>query len=265
MLVNKKIAICIEYDGTRYFGWQKQHNVPTIQNAVESALTMVANHSITTVVAGRTDAGVHSLAQIIHFETIAKRRIVSWTKGVNSYLPKDIAVRWMKNVPNYFHARFSALSRHYRYVIYNHMLRPALLNSRVLHYPIPLDYECMQRAGQYLLGENDYTTFRSLNCQSRTPWRNIMNLNVSQYSSYIIVDIKANSFLQHMVRNIVGCLIEIGSGKKPAEWMLQILSGKNRTLAASTAKPEGLYLVAIDYPEYFFLPKNSLVPLFISL
>ncbi|WWO95612.1 MAG: tRNA pseudouridine(38-40) synthase TruA [Candidatus Dasytiphilus stammeri] len=263
--VRKKVAICIQYDGTRYFGWQRQHDVPTVQTALEEALTMVANHSVSTVGAGRTDAGVHSLGQIIHFETTAIRTIVSWTRGVNSYLPKDIAVRWVQNVPSHFHARFSAISRHYRYVIYNHLLRPALLNSRVLHYPLPLDYEVMHRAGQYLLGENDYTTFRSLHCQSRTPYRNIMYLNVSRYDSYIIVDMKANSFLQHMVRNIVGCLIEIGSGKQPEEWMSQILAAKKRTLAASTAKAEGLYLVSIDYPEHFLLPKITLGPLFITI
>lgn len=258
MKSRNKFALCIEYDGSKYYGWQRQAKVPSIQACLEYALSKIANHSVTTYCAGRTDAGVHSIGQIVHFETSTWRQVEAWTRGVNTNLPNDIAVRWINIVPDDFHARFSALARRYFYVIYNHRLKPALLNRRVMHYHLPLDDQRMQRAGQYLLGENDYSSFRSGKCQSKNPWRNIIHLNVARIDDYIIVDIKANAFLSHMVRNIVGCLIQVGCGNQQEHWIAELLTVKNRQMAASQAKAQGLYLVSIDYPVDFSLPKIQL-------
>ena len=259
-----KLALGIEYDGSRYYGWQRQNEVRSVQEKLEKALTKVANHPVVVFCAGRTDAGVHGTGQVVHFETTSQRADSAWTLGVNANLPDDIAVRWVKAVPDEFHARFSATARRYRYVIFNQRLRPAILGNGITHFYHPLDVEKMQRAGQCLIGENDFTSFRAVQCQSRTPWRNVMHLNVTRYGSYVIVDIKANAFVHHMVRNIVGSLMEIGCGNQPESWMADLLAAKDRTLAAATAKAEGLYLVAVDYPSHFALPQPALGPLFLA-
>ncbi|HBZ15962.1 tRNA pseudouridine(38-40) synthase TruA [Pantoea sp. NPDC088449] len=259
-----KLALGIEYDGSRYYGWQRQNEVRSVQEKLEKALSKVADHPVVVFCAGRTDAGVHGTGQVVHFETTSSRADAAWTLGVNANLPDDIAVRWVKAVPDEFHARFSATARRYRYVIYNHRLRPAILGKGITHYYHPLDAEKMQRAGQALLGENDFTSFRAVQCQSRTPWRNVMHLNVSRHGPYVVVDIKANAFVHHMVRNIVGSLMEIGTGNQPEEWMATLLAAKDRKLAAATAKAEGLYLVAVDYPSHFALPQPALGPLFLA-
>lgn len=173
-------------------------------------------------------------------------------------------MRWVKAVPEDFHARFSATARRYRYIIYNHRLRPAVLGHGVTHYHQPLDADRMQRAAQCLLGENDFTSFRAVQCQSRTPWRNVMHINVARYGAYVVVDIKANAFVHHMVRNIVGSLLEVGAGHQPEGWIAELLAAKDRTLAAATAKAEGLYLVAVDYPARFALPQSHMGPLFLA-
>ncbi|MDH2925234.1 tRNA pseudouridine38-40 synthase [Nicoletella semolina] len=258
-----KIALGIEYDGSRYSGWQRQQNVPSVQQAIEEALSKIANSPCELFCAGRTDAGVHSTGQVVHFETNTLRPISSWYLGTNTLLPPDIAVKWAVEVNEDFHARFSATARRYRYIIYSHPLRPAILASGVSHYYCSLDHEIMHQAGQYLLGENDFSAFRAAQCQSRTPWRNIHRLHVSRHNDYIIVDIQANAFVHHMVRNIVGSLIEVGQGKQPVEWIKWLLDQKDRKLAAPTAKAEGLYLVDVSYPEKFNLPKNRLGPLFL--
>ena len=259
-----KLALGIEYDGSRYYGWQRQNEVRSVQEKRETALTTVANHPVVVFCAGRTDAGVHGTGQVVHFETTSQRADSAWTLGVNANLPDDIAVRWVKAVPDEFHARFSATARRYRYVIFNQRLRPAILGNGITHFYHPLDVEKMQRAGQCLIGENDFTSFRAVQCQSRTPWRNVMHLNVTRYGAYVIVDIKANAFVHHMVRNIVGSLMEIGCGNQPESWMADLLAAKDRTLAAATAKAEGLYLVAVDYPSHFALPQPALGPLFLA-
>lgn len=192
------------------------------------------------------------------------RKDAAWTLGVNANLPGDIAVRWVKAAPDDFHARFSATARRYRYVIYNQRLRPAVLSQGVTHFYEPLDAERMQRAAQCLIGENDFTSFRAVQCQSRTPWRNVMHINVSRYGAYVVVDIKANAFVHHMVRNIVGSLMEVGAGHQPESWIAELLAAKDRTLAAATAKAEGLYLVSVDYPDRFDLPKPPMGPLFLA-
>lgn len=259
-----KLALGIEYDGSRYYGWQRQNEVRSVQEKLEKALSKVADHPVVVFCAGRTDAGVHGTGQVVHFETTSPRADAAWTLGVNANLPDDIAVRWVKAVPDEFHARFSATARRYRYVIYNHRLRPAILGNGITHYYHPLDAEKMQRAGQALIGENDFTSFRAVQCQSRTPWRNVMHLNVTRQGPYVVVDIKANAFVHHMVRNIVGSLMEIGTGNQPEEWMATLLAAKDRKLAAATAKAEGLYLVAVDYPSHFALPQPALGPLFLA-
>jgi tRNA pseudouridine38-40 synthase len=259
-----KMALGIEYDGSRYYGWQRQQEVRSVQGKLEQALAKVADHDVNVFCAGRTDAGVHGTGQVVHFVTTSIRKDAAWTLGVNANLPDDIAVRWVKAVPDEFHARFSATARRYRYIIYNQRLRPAILHGGVTHFYHPLDVEKMQRAGQCLLGENDFTSFRAVQCQSRTPWRNIMHLEVSRFGAYVVVDIKANAFVHHMVRNIVGSLLEIGCGNQPENWMASLLAAKDRTLAAATAKAEGLYLVAVDYPSHFDLPRPPMGPLFLA-
>ncbi|WP_294963676.1 tRNA pseudouridine(38-40) synthase TruA [uncultured Gilliamella sp.] len=259
-----KIALGIEYDGSDYFGWQRQQSVDSIQQRLETALSIIANETITLFCAGRTDAGVHATGQVVHFQTRAQRSHSAWTMGVNSHLPHNIAVRWAKQVDENFHARHSAKARRYRYVIYNRRYRPAILAKGVSHYYLPLNAELMHQAAQYLLGENDFSSFRAAQCQSLTPWRNIHHIEVTRQADYIIVDIKANAFVHHMVRNIVGSLLEVGCGNKQPKWIFELLQAKDRTLAAATAKPEGLYLVQVDYPLEYQIPNLALGPLFLE-
>ncbi|WP_334320696.1 tRNA pseudouridine(38-40) synthase TruA [Gilliamella apicola] len=263
-MTTSKIALGIEYDGSGYFGWQRQQSVDSIQARLESALSTVANEPINLFCAGRTDAGVHATGQVVHFETQAIRSETAWTMGVNAHLPINIAVRWSQVVNDSFHARFSATARRYRYVIYNNRYRPAILAKGVSHYYLPLNEALMHQAAQYLLGENDFSSFRAAQCQSRTPWRNIHHIEVTRQGEYIIVDIKANAFVHHMVRNIVGSLLEVGVGNKPPIWINELLQVKDRTQAAATAKPEGLYLVQVDYPDEYQIPNLALGPLFLG-
>ncbi|WVD64284.1 tRNA pseudouridine(38-40) synthase TruA [Utexia brackfieldae] len=257
-----KIALGIEYNGCAYYGWQRQETVPSVQASLEQALSKIANQSISVFCAGRTDAGVHATGQVVHFETDVHRDKVAWTLGVNANLPKDIAVRWATDVPDDFHARFSALARRYRYIIYNHPFRPAILGAGLSHYHQPLDADRMHRAAQSLLGENDFSAFRAAQCQSKSPWRNVHHVTVSRCNHYIMIDIKANAFVHHMVRNIVGSLLEVGYGNQSENWLAELLASKNRTLAAATAKAEGLYLVEVDYPADYQLPHVDVGPLF---
>jgi len=259
-----RIALCIEYNGANYSGWQRQKHVNSVQQELEKALTLVAAHPVEVQCAGRTDAGVHGTGQVVHFDTQSSRRLVAWTMGANANMPRDIAVRWAKEVPDDFHARFSATARRYRYIIFNSSLRPAILSSGISHYHGDLDAEKMHQAGQCLLGENDFSSFRAAHCQSRSPWRNIMHLNVSRQGNYVIIDIKANAFVHHMVRNITGSLINVGRGEQEPQWLQWLLEKKNRALAGATAKAEGLYLVDVDYPSQFELPRVALGPLFLG-
>ncbi len=257
-----RVALGIEYDGSRYFDWQRQAEVDSVQAQLERALSFVANEPISIQCAGRTDAGVHATGQVVHFETNAVRKESAWTLGVNVNLPDDIAVRWAKDVDDEFHARFTATARRYRYMIYNHQFRPGILRSGVSHYPGQIDETKMHEAAQFLLGEQDFTSFRAIQCQSNTPFRCVHEVNVTRQGMYICVDIKANAFLHHMVRNIVGSLLEVGYGRQPVSWIKDLLALKDRTQAAATAKPNGLYLVDVTYPEHYALPKLALGPLF---
>ncbi|MBE2894149.1 tRNA pseudouridine(38-40) synthase TruA [Spirabiliibacterium falconis] len=258
-----RIALGIEYNGANYFGWQRQQQVDSIQQRLELALSKVANEDIHLFCAGRTDSGVHATGQVVHFDTQCERQLQAWYLGVNANLPSDIKVRWAKEVTSDFHARFSATARRYRYIIYNNPLRPAILADGLTHYHIPLNHEKMHQAGQSLLGERDFSSFRAAQCQSHTPWRYVHHLIVYRIGEYVIVDIKANAFVHHMVRNIVGSLLEVGNGNQPVEWLSWLQAQCNRTLAPATAKPNGLYLVSVDYPAEFMLPQTPLGPLFL--
>jgi tRNA pseudouridine38-40 synthase len=258
-----RVALGVEYNGTNYSGWQRQKHVSSVQESLEKALTIVANHPIEVQCAGRTDAGVHGTGQVVHFDTDAQRKSAAWTMGVNANLARDVAVRWAKVVPDDFHARFTATARRYRYIIYNHPNRPGILSTGVSHYHGELDVESMHLAGQSLLGENNFTSFRAAHCQSRSPWRYLSHLRVTRLQHYVIVDIKANAFVHHMVRNIVGSLIQIGKGEKSVEWMGWLLAQKDRKQAGPTAKAEGLYLVDVDYPAEYSLPREPIGPLFL--
>lgn len=260
---NMRIALGIEYNGTNYSGWQRQKHVNSVQEELEKALSVIASHPVEVQCAGRTDAGVHGTGQVVHFDTTSKRKTVAWSMGVNAHMPKDIAVRWAKEVPDDFHARFTATARRYRYIIFNSTHRPAILSNGISHYHGELDAEKMHQAGQYLLGENDFSSFRASQCQSQSPWRNILHLNVYRRNSFVIIDIKANAFVHHMVRNITGSLINVGRGEQEPEWMKWLLEAKDRKLAGATAKAEGLYLVDVDYPQQYDLPREAIGPLFL--
>lgn len=258
-----RIALGVEYDGSQYHGWQAQTGLHTVQQVLEQALAKVADSEISVVCAGRTDTGVHATNQIIHFDCDKERTIRAWIHGANSFLPKDVCVKWGKEMPDSFHARYSALSRRYRYIIYNASIRPALLRSSVTWQYRQLDHQAMHEAGKCLLGENDYTSFRSVECQSNTPMRNVHQLQVMRKGDVIIIDIIANAFLHHMVRNIAGVLIAVGSGKKPVAWVNEVLQAKDRRLGAETAPPYGLYLVAVSYPKEFGVIQANPGPLFL--
>lgn len=258
-----RIALVLEYDGSRYHGWQAQPGLRTIQQAVEHALSQVADTPISVVCAGRTDTGVHATNQVIHFDCDKERTIRAWIHGANSFLPKDVCIQWGKEIPDDFHARYSAISRRYRYVIYNGSIRPALLRSNVTWQYKQLDYRLMHEAAQSLLGENDFTSFRSMECQSNTPMRNMHQIQVSRHGELIVIDLTANAFLHHMVRNIAGVLIAVGSGKHPVSWVDDVLKAKDRRLGAETAPSYGLYLVQVNYPQPFHLLQHSPGPLFL--
>ena len=258
-----RIALGIEYDGAQHYGWQRQREVPSVQEHLEKALSTVANTPIEVQCAGRTDAGVHATGQVVHFDCDAVRPLKAWTMGVNANLPSSVAVKWCVHVSDDFNARFSATGRRYRYVIYNHKMRPAILEQGITHIHRPLNEQLMHEAAQALLGEQDVSAFRAALCQSKTPFRNVTNVTVSRHGAFVVVDISANAFLHHMVRNIVGSLVEIGSGHQPVDWIATLLAGRDRTLSAATAKPNGLYLVKVDYPDAFGIPEQPLGPLFL--
>ncbi len=253
-----RIALGIEYDGSAYSGWQSQLNprLSTVQESVETALSKVADHPVTVLCAGRTDAGVHASGQVIHFDTTAVRPLKAWIHGSNSNLARTIAVRWACKVSHDFHARFSATSRRYRYLISNTSVRPAMYSQFLTHHHAPLDAADMHAAAQMLLGENDFSSFRAAGCQSRTAMRNISEVTVGRSGDLLTIEIEANAFLLHMVRNIVGSLLEIGQGHKPAAWMGELLALRDRTRAAPTAAAQGLSLIQVRYPEVFGIPAN---------
>jgi tRNA pseudouridine38-40 synthase len=257
-----RIAAGIEYNGAGFHGWQSQEKVLTLQATLEMALSKLANQPISVICAGRTDAGVHATNQVIHFDTDVERAPTAWLFGTNSYLPGSIRVNWIQAVSDTFHARFSALSRRYQYFIYNNPVHCALFCPLLTWVHQPLDADKMHTAAQYLIGENDFTSFRSSACQSRSPRRHVFQVNIMRQGSLVVMDIVANSFLHHMVRNIIGVLIEIGTGRKEPDWCRDVLHAKNRKSASKTASPQGLYLTGVCYPDQFNLPCDFASPAF---
>ena len=253
-----RIALGIEYEGTAYKGFQKQKSTKkTIQGLLDFALSKVANHQILTACSGRTDAGVHAYCQIIHFETTSLRETKSWINGGNALLPEDIRILWAKQVPDDFHSRYSALSRTYRYIIRNSDIPSALDRNKKLWIREKLDLRSMRRASSYLIGENDYSSFRSSACQSKSPNRNIHSINIKKKGDLLFIDINANAFLLNMVRIIIGTLLETGLKKISPNRVKEILEAKDRTLAGKTASPNGLYFVSTEYLEKYKLPNIS--------
>lgn len=250
-----RVAIGISYDGSRFDGWQSQPSGNTVQDMVESALSAVADEPVRVAAAGRTDAGVHAAAQVVHFDCLARREDSAWVRGANAHLPPEIAVQWAKPVDDAFHARFSAESRSYRYVLYNHPVRHALMPRQVGWYHRPLDLEAMGEAARLLLGKHDYSAFRSSECQARTPVREMMAASVLGCGPFVFFDFTANAFLHHMVRNLVGSLVYVGKGKHPPDWIGSLLEGRTRRLAAPTISPAGLYLADVRYPAHWLIPQ----------
>ncbi|MEK6747810.1 MAG: tRNA pseudouridine(38-40) synthase TruA [Pseudomonadota bacterium] len=250
-----RYAAGIEYDGHPFCGWQIQKTgADSIQQRVEHALSAVADHALKVTCAGRTDAGVHALNQIIHFESAAPRAMSSWIRGANSNLPKEIAVTWVQPVADDFHARFSATRRTYRYVIANRPVRPTFLAWRSAWEYRPLDAVRMQEAANFLLGEHDFSSYRALACQAKSPVRTVHRLQVRRQGELILIDAEANAFLHHMIRNIAGVLLDIGAGKQAPPWAQEVLQARNRALGGITAPPHGLYFVGVMYPERFGIP-----------
>lgn len=258
-----RIALGIEYNGSDFFGWQAQRGLSTIQGHLEDALAKVANEPISLFCAGRTDAGVHASGQVVHFDTHAKRHIDAWIWGTNSHLPPTIVVRWARHVDYSFHARFKATARRYRYVIFNNPIRAAILNARVSWHYYPLNIERMREAGKYLIGEQDFSSFRSSQCNSKSPMRNVIEFSIARHGDFVVFEIEANAFLHHMVRNIAGTLMKIGAGFREPEWMKEVLAAKSRRAAAETAPADGLYLIQVRYPEPYIFPQVSSDILFV--
>lgn len=260
-----RVAAAVEYLGADYHGFQAQTSgVKTVQQCLEFALSAVANEPVGVVCAGRTDAGVHATEQVVHFDTLAERPEKAWVLGTRAKLPFDISVRWARPVVPQFHSRFSAQSRTYRYLISDRATYSALTHRHITWSRKALDVNVMRDAGQALVGEHDFTSFRASQCQARSPVRNIEYLHVARRGELIVVEVKANAFLHHMVRNIVGVLMAIGAGEAPVSWMTDVLDAKNRSAGGITARPNGLYLVNVGYPERFGLPLPTPGPLFVS-
>ena len=249
-----RIALGVEYDGADFSGWQRQKGARTVQGCVEAALSKVADHPVQVMCAGRTDAGVHAGGQVIHFETEVTRPARSWVFGANANLPKDVSMLWAQPVSNDFHARFSARRRRYRYVILSRPVRPTFLAGRVSWDYRTFDETRMAAAAASLVGEHDFTSYRALACQAKTPIRTLYHLDVTRQDDLIFIDIAANGFLHHMVRNIAGVLMAIGAGEREPMWACQILDMRNRTAGGVTAPPYGLYLMEVSYPESFSIP-----------
>jgi len=255
-----KVALGIEYDGTQFCGWQIQLSQRTVQGCLEEALSRVANHPVKTTAAGRTDSGVHALQQVVHFETTVERDERNWILGLNTNLPNDINVLWAKPVADDFSARFSALNRHYRYIIINRVSRSSIHSKRMWWMFSPLDIERMQAAADLLVGHHDFSAFRAKDCQANNPVKTLEKLQITKQGDCIAIDVKSQSFLHHMVRNLVGVLVLIGEGKKPVIWAQQVLESRDRGQGGITSPPQGLYFTKVEYPEKYDLPTVSNFP-----
>ena len=257
-----RIAVGVEYNGSAFCGWQTQPSGRAVQDAFERALAGIAGQPVASACAGRTDAGVHALGQVAHFDVAVNRPLSAWVRGVNSLLPDSVAVTWAREVPADFHARFSATARIYRYLLMNRPERPGLFRGRAGWYHHPLDVESMCRAASCLVGEHDFGAFRSAECQGRSPVKRIHTLAIERAGEFVAFEFCANAFLHNMVRIMVGCLIEIGSGRRPVGWLEAVRDGRDRTKAAATADAAGLYLARVNYDARWQLPQ---APFFRSL
>ena len=253
-----RIALGVEYVGSEFSGWQAQVGLRTVQATLEKALSIIAGEPIKVFCAGRTDAGVHGINQVVHFDTTVQRVDQAWVRGTNMHLPRSIAVQWSREVDEKFHARFNAIARRYHYVIYNHLQRSAILDHRVYQCGYTLNVTLMQQSAKFLLGEHDFSSFRSSRCQSKTPMRNIHFLDITERGKFITFDIKANAFLHHMVRNIVGTLLRVGREQIAPEDVATILAAKDRRVAYETAPGSGLYLSQVVYREPYIFPQTTL-------
>jgi tRNA pseudouridine38-40 synthase len=252
-----RIALGIEYDGSRFLGWQTQPGGGTVQDALETALSGIADAPVGVTCAGRTDRGVHACAQVVHFDTDAERPDSAWVRGVNAMLPEAMAVLWSQRVSPDFHARYSARSRTYRYVLLNRPVRPALAARYAGWHHAPLEIGAMRAAAAQLLGERDFSAFRAAECQAKSPVRTLHAIGIERDGERIEFRLRANAWLQHMVRNIVGTLVYIGKGKHPPQWAKKILDSRDRALAAPTFGPEGLYLDAVEYEPRWNIPTTE--------
>lgn len=249
-----RYALIIEYEGTAYAGWQRQSGAPTVQEFLEVALSKIAASSIRVQAAGRTDTGVHALGQVVHFDSEVERHPKAWLRGANTHLPPDIRIHWAASVPDDFHARFSAESRRYRYLFYVAPVKSALYRNLAVWRRDDLDSRAMTAGAQYLLGEQDFSAFRSSDCGSPTAVRRVLCAEVRRVGRFVIFEIEANAFLHHMVRNIVGSLLKVGVRQCQPEWIKTLLQGRDRTVAGVTAPAAGLYLVAVKYPSSYAIP-----------
>jgi tRNA pseudouridine38-40 synthase len=254
-----RVALGVEYDGSAFHGWQaQQEGVRTVQTELEAALAKVANHPLRVVCAGRTDTGVHALGQVVHFDTESVRSERNWLLGTNVNLPPDVSVTWARPVSDDFSARFSAIGRRYRYFILNRTSRSAVLARRVTWTHRPLDAERMQLAAQALVGEHDFSSYRALGCQAKSPVRTLHELKVERHGEFVVLSLHANAFLHHMVRNIAGVLMAIGRGDRELAWSEEVLHLRDRTLGGVTAPPDGLYFEQVEYPAEFEIPRPEL-------
>lgn len=252
-----RIALCLEYDGSVFAGWQSQAGGHTVQDALEAALAAVAGHPVRVVCAGRTDAGVHATAQVVHFDVAVSRPLTAWVRGVNAHLPRKVAVRWAVPVGDDFHARFAARSRSYRYVLLNRAERPGLFAGRVgwCHWPLAL--ESMRQAAAYLLGEHDFSSFRAAGCQAKSPVKTMYRFEIRRQGELVLFDCRANAFLHHMVRNLVGALVYVGAGRMSVDDFASLLAARDRRQGAPTFAADGLYLTGVEYDAHWALPQQG--------
>ncbi|EXI76608.1 MAG TPA: tRNA pseudouridine(38-40) synthase TruA [Candidatus Accumulibacter phosphatis] len=252
-----RIALAVEYEGSGFRGWQQQPGGGTVQDVLQEALQQFAQVPLHVVCAGRTDTGVHALGQVVHFDTTVDRSLYSWVRGTNTFLPAAVAVRWAQRVPAAFHARSSASSRHYRYLLLNRMHRPGTWHGRVGWYHHPLDLQRMREAAALLLGEQDFSAFRAAECQAVSPVKIMQRADIRRDGDLVVLDFVATAFLHHMVRNLVGSLVAVGQGKRQPQWIGELLASRDRRLAAPTFPAAGLYLVAVNYPSIWGLPAGD--------
>jgi tRNA pseudouridine38-40 synthase len=253
-MVARRVALGVEYDGAGFHGWQTQPHARNVQDVLQAALSRVADHPVEVVAAGRTDTGVHATGQVVHFETFAERSPHAWLLGVNTWLPADVAVQWVRDVPNDFHARYAAIGRSYRYTVLRAGARSALLRERAWWIHRPLDIGAMSAAASYLLGEHDFSAFRAAACQARRPWRHLRRVALLEEGECLHLEFTANAFLHHMVRNLVGALCRVGRGEEAPAWVAGVLAARDRRHAGITAPAQGLCLTAVEYPLRFALP-----------